>query len=59
MKALEKIIVLTEKKWNKDIINTLEAKFSSLSFELISSKEDFTQESLENKSVGKIFIPHW
>lgn len=59
MKALEKIIVLTEKKWNKNIIDTLEAKFSSLSFELISSKEDFSQESLENKSIEKIFIPHW
>ena len=52
-------IILSEKKWNKDLKDKLETLFPEHTWYYISSKQDFSTERLEEIKPSKIFIPHW
>ena len=52
-------IILSEKVWNKDLKDKLEALFPEHTWYYISSKEEFTASKLEELQPSKIFIPHW
>lgn len=52
-------IILSEKKWNKELIINLKDKFSKDKWIHISKKEDFNYENLLSINPTKIFIPHW
>lgn len=56
---MDKYVLLTEKKWHKELFNYLEENSLNSTWRLIESKNDFTLESLNNYSPDKIFIPHW
>lgn len=51
-------IVLSEKKWNKDLVSELSSTTKD-DWILISSREDFTVENLRKINPEIIFIPHW
>lgn len=59
--AMKRYVILSEKTWNKDIVQKLEKRLEgeNVVFELISSKQDFTIDKLCKKEINKIFIPHW
>lgn len=52
-------IILSEKKWNKELKNQLEYLFPSHNWHYIDSKSEFTNEKLKIIKPDKIFIPHW
>lgn len=52
-------ILLSEKKWHKDLFLNLKNKFSEKKWIYISKKEDFNYENLLLINPDKIFIPHW
>lgn len=52
-------IILSEKKWNENLLFNLKNKFSKDNWIHISKKEDFTYENLLSINPSKIFIPHW
>lgn len=56
---MDKILVVSEKTWNKELLCHLQSSMSQYSFHLISKKEDFTIERIDTISPIKIFIPHW
>ncbi len=52
-------IILSEKKWNTQLVGRLKEKYTELNWLHLSKREDFTFENLNNLGVTKIFIPHW
>lgn len=56
---MESILIVSEKIWNKELFGRLQCVLPQYSFYLISRKEDFTIERIEQISPVKIFIPHW
>lgn len=52
-------IILSQKTWNNDLAERLQAKFPEHKFVHISAREDFTQEHLQEINPDKVFIPHW
>ena len=52
-------IILSEKKWNETIFDTLKEKYPKDNWFLINSKEDFTLDNLNKINPNQIFIPHW
>lgn len=52
-------IILSEKKWNQDLIFILEKQHKSTKWLLINSKNDFNSSFLSTFKINKIFIPHW
>ncbi|RMA65986.1 formyltransferase family protein [Ulvibacter antarcticus] len=52
-------IVLSEKKWHKQVYAALKLKFGEFKWVLIDQKEEFNLVNLENLKPEKIFIPHW
>lgn len=56
---MENILIVSEKKWNKELLCCLQSAMPQYSFCLISKKEDFTIERTDLISPIKIFIPHW
>lgn len=56
---MKTILLVSEKKWNKKLLDCLQSQMPQYSFSLISKKEDFTIEHIEAISPVKIFIPHW
>lgn len=52
-------IILSQKSWNNDLVERLQQKFPKDKFIHISSREDFTQERLQEINPQKVFIPHW
>ncbi len=55
----EKYIILSEKKWHKDLFENLKKSFNEDSWLLIDSKKDFNLDNLSRFKPSKIFIPHW
>jgi len=51
-------VILSEKKWNKDLITDL-SNNTSHQWKLINNKDDFTIDNLKKINPSKIFIPHW
>lgn len=51
-------IILSEKKWNNSMVNSLEER-TSTNWYHIQNKKDFCLEILDNIKPNKIFIPHW
>lgn len=56
---MEKILIVSEKSWNKELVSYLQSTMPQYAFYLISQKEDFTVERIGSISPVKIFIPHW
>lgn len=52
-------IILSQKSWNNQLVEKLQAKFPDDSFVQIASKDDFTAERLQQLKPDKVFIPHW
>ncbi|WP_179021406.1 methionyl-tRNA formyltransferase [Winogradskyella forsetii] len=52
-------VILSEKKWNQSIIETLQKETNSINWILINQKKDFNLGFLKEHNVTKIFIPHW
>lgn len=53
-----KFILLSEKKWNSQLIEKLET-FTNYEWIHISTKEEFTFDKIQEIRPNKIFIPHW
>lgn len=56
---MSKFIILSEKKWNYNLVNNLQVLFPKDEFVHISSQEDFIFEHIKEINPSKIFIPHW
>lgn len=52
-------ILLSNKKWNKELFTFLKEKYPKDSWFLIDTKEEFTLKTLHQIKPTKIFIPHW
>ena len=52
-------IILSEKKWNEELVPLLAIQYKYSKWKLINNKSEFRFEVLEKLNVGKIFIPHW
>lgn len=52
-------IILSQKTWNNDLVERLQQQFPEHKFIHISTREDFTQEHLQEINPDKVFIPHW
>ncbi len=52
-------IILSQKTWNNELVGRLQHKFPEHKFIHISTREDFTQEYLQEIKPDKVFIPHW
>ena len=52
-------IILSEKKWNRELVSSLTNHYKHSKWKLINNKKDFRLEVLDKLNVGKIFIPHW
>ena len=53
-----KYLIVSEKSWNKGLVNALQSKFSH-EFILISKREDFNYANVMEMNPTKIFVPHW
>jgi methionyl-tRNA formyltransferase len=54
-----KYILVTEKKWHKELFESLLDYKEEVRWILIDKKVDFTKAKLETINPKKIFIPHW
>ena len=52
-------IILSQKTWNNNLVERLQQQFPDYKFIHISTREDFTQEHLQELNPDKVFIPHW
>jgi methionyl-tRNA formyltransferase len=52
-------IILSEKKWNQNLISSLEHQHKNTNWLLINDKNDFNSSVLSTLKINKIFIPHW
>tara|TARA_B100001093_G_scaffold493489_1_gene535705 strand:- start:881 stop:1564 length:684 start_codon:yes stop_codon:yes gene_type:complete len=52
-------IILSEKKWNEELVLSLATQNKDSNWKLINNKSDFRIDVLEKLNVNKIFIPHW
>jgi methionyl-tRNA formyltransferase len=52
-------IILSEKKWNQNLISSLEHQHKNTNWLLINDKNDFNNTVLNTLKIDKIFIPHW
>ena len=52
-------IILSEKKWNEELVSLLAIQYKHSKWKLINNKSEFRHEVLKKLNVGKIFIPHW
>lgn len=52
-------IILSQKTWNNNLVERLQQQFPEYKFIHISTREDFTQEHLQELNPDKVFIPHW
>ena len=52
-------IILSEKKWNNNMIKHLQAEFPDINWIRINKKEDFNYQKLSEINPEMIFIPHW
>lgn len=52
-------IILSEKKWNQSLLQSLKEHEKSINWILIDNKENFNINFLKQNNVSKIFIPHW
>jgi len=53
-----RFVILSEKKWNSSLVDSLKAKVPAEWF-YITKKEDFSKEKLQAIAPQMIFIPHW
>ncbi|WP_051408459.1 methionyl-tRNA formyltransferase [Sediminibacterium sp. C3] len=52
-------IILSEKKWHKELFYRLQREFINCNWVLIDEKSNFKFSELDNIKPDKIFIPHW
>lgn len=52
-------IILSNRKWNDDLLSFLQKKYSEYKWTLINDKDTFNLENLQKIQPDKIFIPHW
>jgi len=56
---MRNFVIVSEKKWNKNLKEKLEKVFPNDKWFLINKKNDLTKESLDSFKADKVFIPHW
>ncbi len=56
---MEKIIILTQKKWHLDLLESCQSKLPEYNFILIKSNKEFNINNVKKINPSKIFIPHW
>jgi len=56
---VDRYIILTEKKWHKNLFVNLKKLFQNDSWLLIDTKDKFNLSILNDFKPSKIFIPHW
>ena len=59
MKKTTTYIILSEKSWNKDLVNDLLKKNDKINWVFINEQKYFNIRNLDSISPVKIFIPHW
>ncbi|MBZ9631491.1 methionyl-tRNA formyltransferase [Salegentibacter sp. LM13S] len=52
-------LIVTEKKWHKELFHSLIEYFDTENWLLIDKRKDFTKVMLDKINPHKIFIPHW
>lgn len=52
-------IIVSEKKWNQNLIFKLQDQHKNVNWILIDDKNDFNTTFLSTLKINKIFIPHW
>tara|TARA_R110002126_G_scaffold181187_2_gene329924 strand:- start:12172 stop:12858 length:687 start_codon:yes stop_codon:yes gene_type:complete len=52
-------IIVSEKKWNQNLIVTLKNQHKNVNWILIDNKNDFKTTFLSTLKINKIFVPHW
>ncbi len=56
---MKKYLILSEKKWNIELVEKLKQFFPDSEWFYIDNKKEFNLEQLKKLDVSKIFIPHW
>ncbi|WP_286727554.1 MULTISPECIES: formyltransferase family protein [Sphingobacterium] len=56
---METFVVLSEKNWHQELFLNLKSSFPQYRWILITTKEQFCKENLEQIRPSKVFIPHW
>jgi len=56
---MEKIIILTQKKWHLDLFESCKSKLPEYNFILIKNNKEFNIHNVKKINPSKIFIPHW
>ena len=52
-------VILSEKKWNQSLVQSLMKMENSIRWLLVDNKQDFNSAFLNKNEVTRIFIPHW
>ena len=58
-KSVKTYILVSEKNWNKNLLENLSSRKDNSKWVLINNKKDFNIENLNSINPDKIFIPHW
>jgi methionyl-tRNA formyltransferase len=56
---MDNYIILSEKKWNKDLVEFGNSNFPNTVWTLIENNKMFTLSELNKINPKKIFVPHW
>lgn len=56
---MDNVLILSEKKWNRNLLCNLQKALPYYNYYLIDDKNDFTLNRLVEVNPIKIFIPHW
>ncbi|MFP2997921.1 formyltransferase family protein [Spongiivirga sp. MCCC 1A20706] len=56
---MNNFVVLSEKRWNVELIENLKKNIPDAKWLLINNKNDFLLKNLKKINPNKIFIPHW
>ena len=58
-KSVKTYILVSEKNWNKNLLENLSSRKDNSKWVLINNKKDFKIENINSINPDKIFIPHW
>ena len=56
---MDNYIILSSKKWNSNLHESLKKKVPTANWILIDNSSDFSFETLQELKPVKVFIPHW
>lgn len=56
---MRRCIILSSKKWNLKLLDTLNQKHNNIEWLLIEDRSQFQFDNIKSLNPDKIFIPHW